>query len=734
MRVLIISAEPRLTDLVKTHVGAENQFSVVTQWGIGQATLFKERFDLVCMDYECLKDENLEAFITIDNILTNENTFGCLMVRKSTPATQELHGSLRSLSETIDMSLGKEQFSQRIEHISALAAENAVTRSGEDQSIESNHILQLEVQLPQLAQGKLSNVSITRLLYTCHVRKPSGFLRIHAGGRTAEIAFDEGFVKIAPGYASVAEVIGIFAWAGGDYAFTEASAPAGTREPTLALIERGLSRIPHQQLMNEMNSWMERFPVPTNHWEERQDGLDQFTALHALMRVVDGRSSWSRVLSKMGSLAQEAFKAAYFAVNTDIIYSHDSSSIRGALLTYARDIRLAREKVDEVARQQTKAFRASSEDRTTLENELEDALMGMRAQSKYRIFGVWEGCGRAVVQERFYTLVKEYHPDVYGGNVTGRVKQLAQEIFILVKVTYSELLKAEKGDQTVAPPASAAPPVRVSKTGTARVLTNVNTPIISPETSSAPVGFEPSRNFAERIPTSTVSAVDPGPKADVQSRIERLSGFRQKQEQRSRRRNSAHGLSIDSEADLSEASDAYESPEPVQVEPEVDVEAERRAKLKVLMKKASAVNHPNAPNPAKEAFNTGYRLFKEDKFQQAFVDIKLAYELAPEEPLYQTFYAYLLFKLQPDKHEVAEEILREVLLSGHRQAIPDAYLFMGHIWKARNDTDKAVKHYERALKLNPGCVEAERELRFVAMRDKRNTSEPGSFIKNLFKK
>ncbi len=732
MRVLIISAEPRLTELVKTHVGAENQFSVVTQWGIGQATLFKERFDLVCMDYECLKSETLDAFITIDNILTNENTLGCLMVRQATAATKELHASLRSLSESIDMSLGKDEFSRRIAEISSRAL--VIATQQEDQSVETNHILQLEVELPQLAAGKLSHVPIARLLYTCHVRKASGFLRITAGGRTAEIAFDEGFVKIAPGYASVSELIGIFSWVGGEYAFTDATAPAGTREATLVLIERGLSRIPQQSLMNEMNSWMERFPVPTNHWEEREDALDQFTALHALMRVVDGRSAWSRVLTQMGSLAQEAFKAAYFAVNTDLIYGHDSPSIRGAVLTYARDIRLAREKVDEVARQQTKAFRASSEDRNALENELEDSLMGMRAQSKYRIFGVWEGCGRTVVQERFYTLVKEYHPDVYGGNVTGRVKQLAQEIFILLKVTYAELLKAEK-DQTVAPPAQIASPVRVSATGTARVLSSVSTPPITAQTPRRPTqpGIEePSRSFAERIPTSTVEPL--AEKADVQSRIERMSGFRQKQEQRSRRRNSAHGLNIDSEASLSEASDGYESPEPVAPEPEIDLEAERQAKLKVLMKKASAVNHPNAPNPAKDAFNSGYRLYKDDKFQKAFVDFKLAYELAPDEPLYQTFYAYLLFKLQPDKHEASEEILREVLLSGHRQAIPDAYLFMGHIWKARNDTDKAIKHYERALKLNPGCVEAERELRFNAMRDKRNTSDPGSFIKNLFKK
>ncbi|MEZ4458697.1 MAG: DUF4388 domain-containing protein [bacterium] len=730
MRVLIISSEPRLTELCKAAVGTQHQFSVVAEWGVGQATLFKERFDLVCMDFECLRHERLDAFITIDNILSKEDTIGCLLVRQSSAQTTELQNALQSVREAIDMSLGKQHFLDRLHAMSAQAQAASEHRGQDEHSVETDHVLQMEVELPQLSRGRLTTVPLARLLYTCHVRKASGFLRITAGGRTAEIAFDQGDVKIAPGYASAAEIIGVFAWVGGEYVFNDATPPAGTRESTLSIIEHGISRITNQSLMNDMDTRMALFPVVTNHWEEREDSLDQFTALHGLMRVIDGRSSWSRVLGKMGSLAQEAFKAAYFAVHTDLIHTHETPSIRGVVLTYARDIRLAREKVDEAARQQTKAFRASSEEATALEHELEDALMGMRAQTPHQIFGVWEGCGRQVVQDRFYILVKEHHPDVYGGNVSGRVKQLAQEIFIHVKDTYSELLKLEKG-QTVAPPtAESAKPVPMSRTGTAKALAPDARPPSSPR-------IEPPRAFAERIPSATTATAlsdEPSePRPDVRARIERLSGFRQKQQQRMRRV-SSHGSSLEtpsepSDAEFSEISEISDA-----VDPQAEAEAERQAKLKTLMQKASKVSHPNAPNPARDAFNAGYKLFREEMYQKAFVDFQKAFELAPEEPLYQTFYAYLLFKLNPEKHERAEEILREVLVSGNRQAVPDAYLFMGHIWKARNDQEKAIKHYERAFKLNPGCVEAERELRITAMREKRNTSEPGSFIKNLFKK
>ena len=738
MRVLIISSEPRLTELCKAAVGAQHQFSVVAEWGVGQATLFKERFDLVCMDFECLRHERLDAFITIDNILSKEDTIGCLLVRQPSAQTTELQNSLQSVREAIDMSLGKQHFMDRLQAIGAQAQAASEHREHDEHSVETDHVLQMEVELPQISRGRLTAVPLARLLYTCHVRKASGFLRVTAGGRTAEIAFDQGDVKIAPGYASAAEIIGVFARVGGEYVFNDATPPAGTRESTLSIIEHGISRIPNQSLMNDMDTRMELFPVVTNHWEEREDSLDQFTALHGLIRVIDGGTSWSRVLGKMGSLAQEAYKAAYFAVHTDLIYTHDTPAIRGVVLTYARDIRLAREEVNEAARQQTKAFRASSDEATALEHELEDALMGMRAQTPHQIFGVWEGCGRQVVQDRFYFLVKEHHPDVYGGNVTGRVKQLAQEIFIHVKDTYSELLKLEKG-QTVAPPVEPARAVPVSRTGTAKAIPHDARPPSSPR-------VEPPRGFAERVPSATgvalagqASPVAPigdepsEPRPDVRARIERLSGFRQKQQQRMRRV-SSHGSSLETPSDPSDVEFGEISDVSDAVDPQVELEAERQAKLKTLMQKASKVNHPNAPNPAKDAFNNGYKLFREEMYQKAFVDFQKAYELAPDEPLYQTFYAYLLFKLNPEKHERAEEILRDVLVSGNRQAVPDAYLFMGHIWKARNDQEKALKHYERAFKLNPGCVEAERELRITAMRDKRNTSESGSFIKNLFKK
>jgi hypothetical protein len=97
-----------------------------------------------------------------------------------------------------------------------------------------------------------------------------------------------------------------------------------------------------------------------------------------------------------------------------------------------------------------------------------------------------------------------------------------------------------------------------------------------------------------------------------------------------------------------------------------------------------------------------------------------------------------LFRQDPAQHRFAETLLREVISEAEkpesRQALPDAHLFMGHLLKARNQADKALVSYAIALKLNPGCVEAERELRRAELRAKRLSSNPGDFLKNLFKK
>jgi len=524
IRVLIISAEPRLVSVIKEFVG-EAEYSVVDRWSQGQTTLFQDNHQLALIDYECLKAEQIDAFVPVDTVF--KEVKGVILVRYEDARTAQLKAALPSLHKMVDMSQGKATFQQ------------------------------------------------------------------------------------------------------------------------------------------------------------------------ALLDIVAD-------LDKANTIAVD-------------------DSVEAA----QREARRERDRLDESERKKTKAYRAT-EDSAALERELHHLWMQMKnVESKYEIFGLWKGCGRKALQERFYLMVMEHHPDAYGGNVSDRVKNSAQDIFIHIKDTYQELLKVEK-EQTVAPKSeSSANPFLRRVTTTTRAVPVKQTPNRQPQ-STPVIAIQNNAEAAAPIPQEEQEMS----REDVKARIERLSGFRKREQQRMRRR-SHPGMSVDSDAiedSIVEESEVEEQ------EPEIDLEAERREKMMALQRKASKVHHPNLSNPAKEAFNDGYRAFRDENYRDALKHFEQAYNLIPDDGMYQTYYGYMLFKLHPEKHEEVEEILKSAMNSGHKQALPDALLFMGHLLKSRGDLDKAHKHYERALKLNPACTEAERELRLAKLRNERKSSEPGSFIKNLFKK
>ncbi len=752
--VLIISAEPRLADAIKDAVGsAENHFTVVDRWATGQALLFKDHFDVVCLDYECLKLEALDAFITIDNVFQKEQTVGVLLVRQLSQRARDLESSLQSIKSTIDMSQGKPQFVEKLTRVFSSLAE--IRARLDERSVEIDNIITLEKDLPNVENGSLSSVPLSRLFYALRVRKESGVLTVTAGGRSGKVAFRQGELAEGPGYGSRSDALSMFEWVGGSYTF-ERKEVSGNAVDTFSLILAGVSRVPYQSLLDALQTQVELYPVPTNLWEDRQEKTKDFVALSAFMRVCDGATSLNDVVTGLGSMSHEGFKAAYYAVQTDLVHLHDSKNASGAIITYDRDIRRQREKVDAEKVKQTKAFRATA-DRSELEKELNAQLQFMKRASPHDVFGVWEGCGRKVVQERFYALVKETHPDVYGGNVSGEVKTLSQEIFMLVKATYQGLLKVER-QQTVAPPADydvpddgegLGEPSEVNfkdgerpRTGTSnRPLRVTPTPKRTPQ--ATPV------QKVERRPTPRpASAATPSEerrKTDVASKIAQLSGFQKRKSRVARRRsktdpgqNAAKAPEFD-ESNLEEFSDLSEAHESENSLGEESTPAEldeRKQRLEALMKRTSEKTGAGAPDPAKDAFNEGFQLFRAEDNAKAYEYFQKAYELDKEDARYLTFYGYMMYLNEPHRIDEAEDIIRKALNTkkNAKAARPDTHLFWGHILKARGLTEKALKQYEAALRLNPLSKEAEREIRLGKMRAKRRTSEPGTFIKNLFKK
>lgn len=719
VHVLIVSAEPRLVEALKAHLD-DVAVRAVRDATSAQNELFQARFDLVFLDFEAIRDEPFETFVAIENVLSKERSRGVLLVRKASEAAQKLAEQLTPIDVVVDMSLGRPQFDDAVRTVKAEAQEAA---SGFGDDISTDRLVRVEVDLPAVDEGDLLETNLARLLYTLHQRRESGVLTLRYATHELKFGLTNGELVDGGEYGSRSDLVGTFSWSHGKYSF-DPSAVKGETTPILLLIAEGCRDHVRQRSITEaMSPIMRRYPVKTNLWEERKDHLEHYDVLQRLMESCDGETNWERALSGLGAQVTDGFRAAFFALQLDLVQTIEAAGLLGVAVTYSRAVRQARQKVDQAEVEKTKAFQAAAAgtQRSALERELHANLARMRDSTPHEIFGVWEGCGRKVVQDRFYVLVKEHHPDTYGGNTSGNVKSLAQDIFILVKDSYQKLLAAEK-DQTVPPPA-----------GHPLAAAAAEPPAAPPEARKR--ADTPRPDVAMR----TQFDRDKAPVTDVRKKLATMSGFRKKQKARKRLASVAGREADDSEPDSMEDVDAAEGAPQAPPEPEPDPatveEEQRQAKLDHLLRRAQKVGHPDAPNPAKEFFNKGYHAYREDRKADAYQAFTKAYELDPEDGSYMTFYAYTAFLMDPQKKELAEELLRKALQTGNRQAAPDACLFLGYVLKARGEMDEAHKFFKRAHMLNPASREAERELRLAEKRQAGSQkSDPGSLFKNLFKK
>jgi curved DNA-binding protein CbpA len=413
-----------------------------------------------------------------------------------------------------------------------------------------------------------------------------------------------------------------------------------------------------------------------------------------------------------------------------------------------------------------------------IERELERRFETIQKQSSYEVFGVWEGCGSDVVKERYYALVKENHPDRYGGNVSDKVKRLSQEIFLQIQKSFRQLLKvetiqrkpdpnkntdraaaidrlsklanqktAERRDSEPAEASSQAPPI----------TTHFHEPAPEPGMSAASEVFE-----AVTISTRDADTIeeDSLPEEERRAKLARLA--------RLARNKPTTGTTRTPSRPIHNTSPPSSN---------VLDEEERRAKLARLASKRSAppamqaptrtiaatpaptsrddqsspgpqlttqkAQLPTDPQTPKDHFNLGYHEFRIKKRpRHALQHLEQAYQGEPQNALYSTYYGYVLFLIRPEEKATSEQLLKQALESNDRTAAPDAHLFMGYLLKTHGSDKKkqqAHKHFQQALALNPASHEAEREIRLYEKRQQqqqqpRPQDDVGAFLGKFFKK
>ncbi len=107
-----------------------------------------------------------------------------------------------------------------------------------------------------------------------------------------------------------------------------------------------------------------------------------------------------------------------------------------------------------------------------------------------------------------------------------------------------------------------------------------------------------------------------------------------------------------------------------------------------------------------------------------------ALELYPEEGEYHAHYGWVLHLCHPSDPSIAAEAMEHVQRA--LKLAPDRekpYLFMGRLCKAIGRLDAAEKMFVRALKIQPDCLDALRELRLINMRREKGKSLIGRLLR-----
>jgi tetratricopeptide (TPR) repeat protein len=766
-KILFVHKAPGLEyGLTRLSKALDVDTELAGDWPTGRQKLFGERYDLVLVDYDTLIKEGLDSFVLLDNILQKEQTPGLLLATRHLGEAQKFADTLASLraclpftSPDIDTARFQEQLRELLAEAPvtpASAAEEGAQRKqeAEEEATPSSQdpedsprkppVIEVDVRLPRLSEGELRNVALPRLLYTLLVHRSTGVLTLSMSNVERRFSFGEGQFMNDTGLdmGLIKSLCGAFAWTEGHFSFEERQAVSGKPTALMPLIRSGIEEyVTPRRVMDSLMALMKSYPIATQLWKERKNTLS-WPVLTAVLERCDGETTLEKVLSSLGAQINEAFIASYFAIETDLLFMRSEATAREVVVSYGPQVQYASQADDpDEQRKKSKAYRAAGSERLALKAELSQFYEKIQRSTPHQIFGVWEGCGRKVVQERFYIMVKEHHPDVYGGNVSPDIRSLAQRIFIAVKDANTELMKIES-EQTVpqppepsaAPATPAAPTVSQATAATGSATTTTTTTTTPPRVASrtthpsSPIGLGRQPSSLHPNPSSQVKAQDTQATQKSQEahkeKFESLAARHENKLQESRREKLERLVSASQSGsgDGGQAGDGATGAG----------SAKALAGVPVAMTPGRGAT---PADPAKESFNEGYLKFRSQHFDEAFPSFKKAYELDKTNGLYITFYAYTLYLTDKSKLSEAQKLLDEAVKTGHRQALPDAHLFMGFLLKAQGQDQKAHRNFEMALSLNPASVEAKREIRLYEMRHKDSPlSESVGFLKNIFKK
>lgn len=156
----------------------------------------------------------------------------------------------------------------------------------------------------------------------------------------------------------------------------------------------------------------------------------------------------------------------------------------------------------------------------------------------------------------------------------------------------------------------------------------------------------------------------------------------------------------------------------------------RQAYIKQTTSKVSdeEMEKANRAITAEMEFQKAEILIKRGAFKDARQMLDQIIKLMPDEPEYQIYQAWAMYKTEgPGKAQAAKQTIEKCLKE--RGNNKDGWYYLGMINRQEGDNDGAIKNFKKVLELDRYHMEAQRELRVLTMRKDKGPEKKGRFGK-----
>lgn len=340
--------------------------------------------------------------------------------------------------------------------------------------------LQRTMRLPSIEAGELAATSVVEVFNALSVAGATGRLRFANATLRREVVLLNG----TPGKEDasttgleISKIVGTFAWRDGTYVFVPERVGAVSFVPFCAapeLVYRGIeSQVSMNEIARVLGGRYREYPVYSNQIA-RIENVRALDRVRAMLVSFDGTQTFERAMGALGVGPEDVLRAVYFGEILGLIAFSPVPTTAPCVVTYlaalpgattpeaiAAAAAAAASPPSGPQRVQRPVVSADPEgDRAEQEAaaKLQEIVSRMEKADCFGILGVEPGCGKDAINDRYYELVREYHPDRFSRSPSSRSRTLAERIFVLVRNATNEAKRRESGDFTGSVPRSSVRP------------------------------------------------------------------------------------------------------------------------------------------------------------------------------------------------------------------------------------------------------------------------------------